>query len=621
MHGDLLRLMRAERAVRRHLAGALGAAVAAGLLVLVQAELLAGLLSGRFPPGAAAALAAVAAARALLVWTQGALAGRTATEVKSALRHRLLRRPPDPGRRSGELVTLAVRGLDALDPYLTGYLPAVAVAAAVPVAVLARLSLADPASAVIVLVTLPLIPLFGALVGLHTRAVTRRQWRTLARLGGSFLDTLRGLPTLRAFGRARHQADLLARLAAEHRDAAMRTLRVAFLSSLVLELCASLSLALVAVPVGLRLVNGSVDLTTGLLVLLLAPEAYLPLRAVGAGFHESMAGIAAADDAFAMLERPAPGALSHRPDRPCPGRTTGRVEREPVGPAEDPHAPRAAAHRPFSSDERAAGREPDGPGNGPHTCRAAACRPSGPREPQGTTGRSRCGRPGRAAPQIRLEGVTVRYPGRAEPALQDVDLLIEPGERVALAGESGGGKSTLLHLVMGFVTPERGRVLIDGVDLNDMDLREWRRHLAFVPQRPHLQAASVADNIRLGRPEATLADVRRAAIAAQAAEFIETLPGRYAARIGERGGGLSAGQRRRIALARALCRTQSTALLVDEPTAHLDGRTEAAVAAAIAEQAAGRTALIVAHRPAMLAVADRIVHLHGGRVITGGVAG
>ncbi|MFC7587136.1 ABC transporter transmembrane domain-containing protein [Nonomuraea antimicrobica] len=262
MHKDLLALMRAERSVRRHLGVTMAAAVLAGLLVLVQAELLAGVLSGRFTAAALAVLAAVVGLRALLAWGQGVFAGRTATGVKSALRHRLLDRLRELGparltaHGSGELVTLAGRGLDRLDDYLTGYLPAIAVAAVVPLAVLVRLFAADLASAVIVLVTLPLIPVFGALVGMTTKAVTERQFLALSRLGGHFLDVVRGLPTLRAFGRARHQATVIAQVADAHRGATMRTLRVAFLSSLVLELCASLSLALVAVPIGLRLLGG-----------------------------------------------------------------------------------------------------------------------------------------------------------------------------------------------------------------------------------------------------------------------------------------------------------------------------------------------------------------------------
>ncbi|RVX40153.1 ATP-binding cassette subfamily C protein/ATP-binding cassette subfamily C protein CydD [Nonomuraea polychroma] len=545
MHKDLLRLMRAERSVRRHLAVTMAVAVLAGLLVLVQAELLAGVLSGRFAVIALAGLAAVVFLRAALAWTQGVFAGRTATGVKSALRHRLLGRLRElgPGRltehRSGGLVTLTGRGLDGLDAYLTGYLPAIAVAAVVPLAVLVRLFAADLASAVIVLVTLPLIPVFGALVGMTTKAVTERQYRALSRLGGHFLDVVRGLPTLRAFGRARYQAGVIQQVADAHRSATMKTLRVAFLSSLVLELCASLSLALVAVPIGLRLLGGSLDLTTALLVLLLAPEAYLPLRAMGTRFHASMEGVAAADAAFAVLD--------------------------------------SAGDPPASGGRQAA--------------------------------------PSSGAPEIRLENVTVRYPGRDAAALEHVTLTIGPRERVALVGESGGGKSTLLHLLLGFVQPSEGRVLVDGVDLRELDVASWRARLAFVAQRPHLFATSVADNIRLGAPAASLDEVRRAATAAHA-DFVAALPQGFDTVVGERGANLSAGQRQRIALARAFCRPDASVLLLDEPTARLDGRSEAAVVTGTAELARDRTAVIVAHRPAMIDLADRVIRLHEGRVIS-----
>ncbi|WP_248959104.1 thiol reductant ABC exporter subunit CydD [Sphaerisporangium perillae] len=572
MHKDLLRLARSERAVRLHLLVCAVAAVLAGLLVLAQAELLSGVLSGAFTTAALLPLAAVVVVRALFGGLQGVAAGRTATALKSVLRGRLLSRLRDLGparltaHRSGELVTLAGRGLDALDPYITGYLPAVAVAGVVPLAVLVRLFVADLGTAVIVLLTLPLIPVFGALVGWQTKAVTERQWRALSRLGGHFLDVVRGLPTLRAFGRARYQATVIRQVADAHRSATMRTLRVAFLSSLVLELVASLSLALVAVPVGLRLLSGSLDLRTALLVLLLAPEAYIPLRAMGTKFHAAMEGVAAADDTFAVLE----------PDpEPAP-----EPEPEPESAPGSRRAPRPAP----ATDEAATGGDP-------------AVLP-----PQGV-------------PEIRLENVTVRYPGREDAALDDVSLVVAPGERLALVGESGAGKSTLLHLLLGFVTPSEGRVLVGGVDLSALDVDLWRRRLAFVPQRPHLFATSVADNIRLGS-SASPEEVRAAAEAARAGEFVAALPEGYATVIGERGAGLSAGQRQRIALARAFCRPDAEMLLLDEPTARLDGRSEAAIVEATRTLAEGRTAVIVAHRPAMIDLADRVVRVEAGKVVS-----
>ncbi|WP_067171700.1 thiol reductant ABC exporter subunit CydD [Microtetraspora niveoalba] len=593
MHKDLLGLARAEPAVRRHLAVCLAAAIVAGLLVLAQAELLAGVLSGRFAVAALLPLVLVVLVRGALGRLQGVSAGRTATGVKSVLRARLMRRFQESGPagpRSGELVTLVGRGLDALDPYLTGYLPAAAVAAVVPIAVLVRLFVADVASALIVLFTLPLIPVFGALVGWTTKAVTERQWRALSRLGGHFLDVVRGLPTLRAFGRARYQSSVIREVAAAHRAATMRTLRVAFLSSLVLELAASLSLALVAVPVGLRLLSGSLHLDTALLVLLLAPEAYLPLRAMGTKFHASVEGVAAADEAFALLA-PASPASSAADARAG----DGRAEPSPVtaGTAAAAGIPRT-------------GRLPGGRARG-DGARADGARADAARTDGGPAGR---------APEIRLEHVTVRYPGREQAALDDVSLVVAPGERVALVGESGGGKSTLLHLLLGFVTPSEGRVLVDGVDLATLDLDEWRRRLAFVPQRPHLFAMSVADNIGLGGA-ASPGLVRAAAASAQAAGFVEALPEGYDTVLGERGVNLSAGQRQRVALARAFCRPSAEVLLLDEPTARLDGRSEAAVVEATRALAEGRTAIVVAHRPAMIGLADRVVRIGAGRIVPG----
>jgi ABC-type transport system involved in cytochrome bd biosynthesis fused ATPase/permease subunit len=278
-------------------------------------------------------------------------------------------------------------------------------------------------------------------------------------------------------------------------------------------------------------------LATGLLVLVLTPEAYLPLRGLGQRFHASAEGVAAAREAFAALDAPAPVAAPR-----------GRVV--------------------------AAGR----------------------------------------VPEIVLEGVTVRYPGAERAALEGVSLRVAPGERVAVAGPSGAGKSTLLLVLAGLVSPASGRVLVDGVDLAELDVREWRARLGWVPQRPHLFAASVADNIRLGDPHAGDERVREAARAAAAEEFIGELPRGYATVLGEGGAGLSAGQRQRLAIARAFL-AGGAVMLLDEPTARLDLRSERALVEAAGRLLQGRTAVLVAHRPALLGAADRVVRLEGGRVV------
>ncbi|MEU4367905.1 thiol reductant ABC exporter subunit CydD [Micromonospora chersina] len=537
------RLLRRVPAARRDLAvlAVLGGLTA--LLVVAQATALATLLAtaidGRLHRPALVGLLAAVAARALVSWAQGTVAARAAATVKAALRADLLRavgrHGPTwvAGRRAGQLATLAGRGLDALDPYFTGYLPQLVLSVTVPLAVLARIVLADWSSALIIALTIPLIPIFGALLGWQAQAATERQWRRLSLLGGHFLDMVAGLPTLRAFGRARAQVDVVRRMADGHRQATMRTLRIAFLSALVLELVATLSVALVAVPVGIRLLGGGITLSTALLVLLLTPEAYLPLRAAGSRFHASMEGLTALDEALT---------LSATPEAAVPG-----------------------------------GARPAPEGRG----------------------------------EIRFEGVTVAY--ERTTALRDVTLTIRPGERVAVIGPSGAGKSTLLHLLLGFVTPTAGRVTVDGVDLAGVDLDAWRRELAWVPQRAHLFAGSLADNIRLGAPDTPDAALAGAVTDAALDEVVAALPDGLGTTLGERGHGLSSGQRQRVALARAFLR-DAPLVLLDEPTARLDSASEAVVLAATRRLVAGRTALLVAHRPALLEDADRILRVEDGRV-------
>ncbi|MFD4340537.1 thiol reductant ABC exporter subunit CydD [Streptomyces anulatus] len=541
------RLMRELSVLRRHMTYSTALSLLGAGTVVAQAVLLATVLAdgfaGRpFRSAPLVALGAVMALRALLAWARGALAQLAAADAKRTLRDRITERLRQTGpqgladRRHGETITLLTRGLDALDPYVVGYLPTKAAVAVVPLTVVGWLLWTDWSSALIIIVTLPLIPVFGALVGMHTARRTARQWRLLATLGGHFLDVVAGLPTLRAFGRERHQARVVGEMADAHRRATMRTLRVAFLSSLVLETVATLSVAMVAVPVGLRLLGGGTDLRTALIVLFLAPEAYLPLRAAGAAFHDSAEGITVAERVFAILDE----------DGVRPPRSAVRV------PA-----------------------------------------------------------PGARTAHLRLDRVTVHYADRAEPALRDLSLSVAPGEHVALVGPSGAGKSTLLALLLGFARPDSGRVTVDGADLADLDPDSWHAQVAWVPQRPHLFAASVAENIRLGRPDASDAEVRRAARAASADLFVEELPLGYDTPLGEHGAGLSAGQRQRIALARAFLK-DAPVLLLDEPTAHLDSVSEAAVTRATARLMRGRTSIVVAHRTGLLPHADRIVTVRAG---------
>ncbi|MHC0432752.1 thiol reductant ABC exporter subunit CydD [Streptomyces sp. O3] len=544
------RLLRYARATRFFLIAVVLLGLAGAGLVVAQAMLIAEVVVGGFQHGLDIAslstplmlLAAVAAGRAVVGWLTELAAYRASAAVKSELRGRLLERSAElgpswlSGQRTGSLVALATRGVDALDDYFARYLPQLGLAVVVPVAVLARIVTEDWVSAAIIVGTLPLIPLFMVLIGWATQARMDRQWRLLSRLSGHFLDVVAGLPTLKVFGRAKAQAESIRKITGEYRRATLRTLRIAFLSSFALELLATLSVALVAVTIGMRLVHGEMDLYIGLVVLILAPEAYLPLRQVGAQFHAAAEGLAAAEEIFSVLETPVPVS-----------------------------------------------------GSGP--------------VPEGA---------------LSVEGVTVRYPGRAAAGVSGASFTVEPGETVALVGPSGAGKSTLLSAVLGFVRPDEGRVCVGGTDLATVSLREWRARIAWVPQRPQLFAGSIAENVRLARPDASASAVRDALRDAGALAFVDALPDGADTVLGEDGAGLSAGQRQRLALARAFLADRPV-LLLDEPTAALDGATEAEVVDAVRRLSVGRTVLLVVHRPALLAVADRVVRVEA-HAADGGVA-
>jgi len=517
------------------LAAVVGGATAA--LLIAQAWLIATVVAGAFLQHRSlgslrtqlVALLCVVLGRAVLAWAAERAAFRASASAKSELRHAVVARVAEAtgggsssasdsgsgrGLSTGSLSLLVTTGLDALDGYFSRYLPQLLLAVIVPVAVIGVVAGADWVSAVLIAVSIPLIPLFMALVGATTKERTAARMRSLQRLGGHFLDVVAGLPTLKVFGRAKAQARSIADVTNRYRSATLATLRLTFLSSLVLELLATVSVALVAVAVGLRLLGGN-----------------LSLHALGAQYHASADGMKAAEQLFAYLED-APGATE--------ARGTGTT------------VPRD-----------------DG---------------------------------------IRVSGLEVTYPGRRLPALHDVDLTVEPGETVALVGPSGCGKSTLLAVLLGLQTPSAGVVRCGGVALDGLDVAAWRARIGWVPQRPHLFARTVAENVRLGRPDATDDQVSAALDAAGLAEVVRRLPAGVSTRLGEGGSGLSAGERQRLALARAFVR-EASLLLLDEPTAGLDNETEAEVLAAVRRLTEGRTALLVAHRPALVALADRVVEL------------
>jgi len=555
------------------LAVALG--LANGILLIVQAWLLARIIDAVVFKDAGLAdvapwlwpLLALFAGRAVLAWGSEQSAFRAAARVKTTLRDRVYRhiQAAGPawlaGQRSGALAEDLTRGIENLEAYYARYLPAMSLTALIPLAILLVVLPLDWLSGLVMLFTAPLIPLFMILIGRSVESLNQRQWKTLARMGAHFLDVIQGITTLKLFNASRREAEVIARISDDYRQSTMQVLRVAFLSSAVLEFFSTIGIAIIAVFIGFRLYHmdlpvpdllapPEIGFFTGFFVLLLAPEFYLPLRNLGTHYHGRMDAIAAAERLIAILHTPLPPVPAH---------------------------PKPLPH--------------DGP------------------------------------PGIVFDDVHFSYePGR--PALAGLSLTIRPGERVALVGPSGAGKTTIASLLLGFIRPDRGRILIDGVDLNTLDPDAWRQRLAWLPQSPRLFQGTLLDNICLGQAKKgsepffekralTPFLVREAARRAHAAEFIDRLPLGYDTPVGERGAGLSGGQIQRIALARAFLR-DARLVILDEATANLDPASEALVQQAVDELARGRGMLVIAHRLATVRHADRILVLDGGRVVEDG---
>jgi len=490
-------------------------------------------------------LGVVALLRAAIGSAQEFMSARASVRVRAELRRSTLEAIVrlGPGwaqdQPTGRLVNATGPGLDALDAYVTRALPALVGAAVVPGLVLARIALADWQSGLLLLVMLPLVPFFMALVGITTKRRVQRQYALLTRLAGHFVDLLRGLTTLKIYGQDARQERTVRAATEQYRKQTMSALRISFLSSLVLDLVAALSVAVVAVDVGLRLRADSLAFTTALVVLLLAPELFAPLRALGANYHASEEGATAAAAALDVIDE-APAA----------------VDRDSA------------------------------------VCISASGR-------------------------LALHGVTVRHAGRDEAALDRVHLSARLGEVIALGGESGAGKSTVLAALLGFVVPASGEIVI-GVDEDVRDLAlidpdGWRTNVAWLPQRPVPSQVTIAAEVRLGHP--TAEDIAVDLVCRQC-----HTPAPMTA-LGEDGQWVSAGQRRRIALARVLLRAQSVhrrgstpIVLLDEPSEDLDPDTELVVAGVIGAMAGWATVIIATHSPLLTSLADRSVTLSHGRI-------
>ncbi|WP_338891296.1 heme ABC transporter permease/ATP-binding protein CydD [Aeromonas rivipollensis] len=543
---------------RRWIGLSIGLGMGQGILMVMQAWLLATLLHGFIIEGTTPeqsiplfiALLLVTLTKAALAYGREVASFKAGSAVRQAIRELVLTRLARLGpayiqrRPAGSWASLLLEQIEDMQEFFSRYLPQMAIAVFIPLVILVAVFPVNWAAGIILLGTAPLIPLFMILVGVGAADANRRNFQSLARLSGHFLDRLKGLRTLQLFMRTQAEGEAIRDASEDFRERTMEVLRLAFLSTAVLEFFAAIAVALVAVYFGFSYIDHlnfgnygvKVTLFTGLFVLFLAPEFYAPLRELGAHYHAKAQAIGAAEQLLEFLE--------------------AEVS-EP-----------ASGSAPFQAD--------------------------GP---------------------IRVEARTLEVlSAEGKVLVGPIDFTLEAGTRTALVGISGAGKSSLVNALLGFA-PYRGSLRVNGQELAELDMSQWRLQLGWLSQNPQLFHASLRDNLLLARPTASDAELEAALVRAQAWEFAREKGFDYP--VGDQAGGLSVGQAQRLALARTLLK--STQLMVlDEPTASLDRHSERAIMSTLEQAAVGQTLLMITHRLDQLSQMDNILVLERGQLVEQG---
>lgn len=544
---------------RNELYLAIGLGGLSGLLVIFQAWLMATMISDVIFKEAQLAelqnrlwyLIIIFIIRAILNWTSNLSAFKAVIKIKLDLRDKIHRHIQKIGpvhatkKHSGSDVNTMIDGVEAIEKYYTSYIPGIAFVSILPLAYIIVTFPFDWISGLVLLVTAPIIVFFMIMIGQGAEKLNQEQWRQLSRLSSHFIDTIQGLPTLKIFNAAKREAAIIAKLADEYRERTMSVLKVAFLSSLLLEFFSSIGVAIVAVLIGFRLLDGNMEFVDGLFVLLLAPEYYLSIRNMGGNYHAKMEGIGAAEQIIEILDR---GDFTKNTDTNLLKSDLNLTNNKSIS--------------------------------------------------------------------IAFKNLSFSYE-KDRQALTNFNLKIPANKRTVLIGESGSGKSTIVNLILGFIQTNEGEILVNNKDISKISLETWRKNIAWLPQQAHLFQGTIADNIRLGKENATEHEVKEAARLAFCDEFIEKLPETYNTIIGERGAGLSGGQIQRIALARTFLK-DAPLLILDEASANLDRESEKLIEKSIDILSKNRTVIIIAHKLHTIEKADQIVLIKNGTVLNTG---
>ena len=479
--------------------------------------------------------------RLLAHYIQESVANRLGSAVKATFRERALEHMFKLGvqhkERHGDVIHMLTDGLEQVDAYVARYIPQILYAIMIPL--IMGIAIVDtlPIIGIILIITVPLIPFFMILIGKQADRLNKEQWERMSFLSGHFLDVLQGITTLKLFGRAKDQIKVIGRLSEEFKDSTLRVLRVAFLSALVLELVSTISTALIAVYLGLTLLDGEISFFSAFFILLLAPEFYTPFRQLGAAFHTGMAG----KTSILKYEE----FMNRQPSLPIGGQSQlkGKVQ------------------------------------------------------------------------AIEIKDLTFTYED-SENGVQHISLVAKRNFPIMLVGESGAGKSTIAHIIGGFLTAPKGSVTIDGLDLCDIDIEWWRQQITYVSQHPHIMKGTLRDVLSFGM-NVSDEEIIEACKEVQLLDVIHRQQDGLDTVIGEGGLGLSGGERQRVALVRAFLR-KGQVLILDEVTAHLDVKTEAIISSAIKRLMDNKIVIIIGHRLQTMHWASTLYVLKHGRIIQQG---